>query len=35
MDPGAPLLARPSALIGLAIPFVLLVLFIILAAAGG
>ena len=33
MDPGAPLLARPTALIGLAIPFVALLLLIVLAAA--
>jgi len=35
MDPGPALLARPTALIGLAIPFVLFLVLIVLAAAGG
>jgi hypothetical protein len=35
MNPGSPLLARPAALIGLAIPFVLVMLLIGLAVAGG
>jgi hypothetical protein len=35
MDPGAPLLARPTALIGLAIPFALVVLFFILVVSRG
>jgi hypothetical protein len=33
-DPGPPLLARPAAIIGLAIPVVLLILFIVLIALG-
>ena len=33
LDPGAPLLARPSAIIGLAIPFVLFMLLIVLIVA--
>jgi hypothetical protein len=35
MDPGAPLLARPSALIGLLVPFALFVLFIVIISSSG
>jgi hypothetical protein len=35
MDPGPPLMARPMALIGLAIPVVVILLIIVLASLGG